>query len=66
MTLLYLLHSLNILLSFPVGSEVKYLPAMQEIQADANLIAESGRAPRGGYGNPLQYSCLKNPVRRGA
>ena len=32
MTPLYLLHSLNILLSFPVGSEVKYLPAMQETQ----------------------------------
>ena len=32
MTLLYLLHSLNILLSFPVGSKVKYLPATQETQ----------------------------------
>ena len=25
-----------------------------------------GRSPGGGYGNPLQYSCLENPVDRGA
>ena len=25
-------------------------------------IAESGRSPGGGHGNPLQYSCLKNPM----
>ena len=27
---------------------------------------ESGRSPREGNGNPLQYSCLENPVDRGA
>ena len=26
---------------------------------------ESGRSPGGGHGNPLQYSCLKNPMDRG-
>jgi len=26
---------------------------------------ESGRSPGGGHGNPLQYSCLKNPTDRG-
>ena len=26
----------------------------------------SGRSPGGGHGNPLQYSCLKNPMDRGA
>ena len=26
----------------------------------------SGRSPRGGSGNPLQYSCLENPMDRGA
>ena len=26
----------------------------------------SGRSPGGGHGNPLQYSCLENPVDRGA
>ena len=29
-------------------------------------IAESGRSPGGGNNNPLQYSCLKNPMDRGA
>ena len=30
------------------------------------LIPVSGRAPREGNGNPLQYSCLGNPMDRGA
>ena len=30
------------------------------------LIPESGRSPAGGHGNPLQYSCLENPMNRGA
>ena len=29
-------------------------------------IPESGRSPGGGYGNPRQYSCLENPMDRGA
>ena len=29
-------------------------------------IPESGRSPRGRWGNPLQYSCLENPMDRGA
>ena len=29
-------------------------------------IPGSGRSPEGGHGNPLQYSCLENPVDRGA
>ena len=29
-------------------------------------IPGSGRSPREGYGNPLQYSCLGNPMDRGA
>ena len=33
---------------------------------DAGLIAGLGRSPGGGHGNPLQYSCLENPVDRGA
>ena len=32
---------------------------------DAVLILESGRSPGGGYGNPLQYSCLGNLMDRG-
>ena len=33
---------------------------------DAGLIPRSGRSPGGGDGNPLQYSCLENPMDRGA
>ena len=33
---------------------------------DAGLIPRSGRSPRGGNGNPLQCSCLGNPMDRGA
>ena len=33
---------------------------------DMGLIPGSGRSPRGGQGNPLEYSCLKNPMDRGA
>ena len=29
-------------------------------------IPESGRSPGGGHGNALQYSCLENPMDRGA
>ena len=32
---------------------------------DTCLIPGSGRAPGGGKGNPLQYSCLENPMDRG-
>ena len=30
------------------------------------LIPELGRSPGGGHGNPLQYSCLEDPMDRGA
>ena len=33
---------------------------------DAGLIPGLGRFPEGGNGKPLQYSCLENPVDRGA
>ena len=33
---------------------------------DAGSIPGSGRSPEGGHGNPLQYSCLENPMDRGA
>jgi len=33
---------------------------------DEGLIPGSGRSPVEGNGNPLQYSCLKNPMNRGA
>ena len=33
---------------------------------DPSLIPGSGRSPGEGHGNPLQYSCLENPMNRGA
>ena len=32
---------------------------------DDGSVSGSGRSPGGGKGNPLQYSCLKNPMERG-
>ena len=38
---------------------------MQENFRDAGSFPRSGRSPGEGNGNPLQYSCLENPVDRG-
>ena len=43
---------------------VKNLPAGDV--SNAGSILGSGRSPRGGYGNLLQYSCLENSMDRGA
>ena len=40
---------------------VKNPPANAGDIKDAGLIPGSGKSPGGGYGNPLQYSCLDNP-----
>ena len=45
---------------------VKDPPASAGDRRDLGLIPELGRPPGGGHGNPLQYSCLENPVDRGA
>ena len=43
---------------------VKKLPAMQETWVQS--LGWVGRSPGEGNGNPLQYSCLENPMNRGA
>ena len=50
-------------MDFPGSSAVKNLPANAGI---AGSISGSGRSPGEGNGNPLQYSCLGNPMDRGA
>ena len=45
---------------------VKNVPANAEDLREVDLIPELGRHPGGGHGNPLQYSCLENPMDRGA
>ena len=42
----------------PHGSAVKNPPTMQEMQVE--------KISRAGHGHPLQYSCLENPMDRGA
>ena len=51
---------------FPAGAIVKNPPANAGDAVDAGSIAGSGRSPGVGNGNSLQYSCLENPVDRGA
>ena len=50
---------------FPHGSVVKNPPANAGAARDAVSIPGSGRSPGEGNGNPLQNSCLENPVDRG-
>ena len=49
-----------------VALVVKTLPANAGDIRDTSLIPESGRFPGGWHGNPLQYSCLENPMEREA
>ena len=50
-------------MGFPGGSEVK---ASACSAGDLGLIPGLGRPLREGNGNPLQYSCLENPMDGGA
>ena len=50
-------------IGFSDGSVVKNMPANV---GDMDLIPESGRSPGEENGNPLHYSCLGNPMDRGA
>ena len=45
---------------------VKSPPAKAGDVRDADLTPGSGRSPGGGYGNPLHYFCMENPMDRGA
>ena len=49
-------------MDFPGGLVVKNLPANA---GDVGSIPGSGRSPGEGNGNPIQYSCLGNPMDRG-
>ena len=53
-------------IGFPGGSVVKNLPANAGDTGDLGSIPGSGRSPGKGNGNPLQDSCLGNPMDRGA
>ena len=49
-----------------VAVVVKNLPAIAGDVRDTGQIPKQGRFPGGGHGNPAQYSCLENPMNRGA
>ena len=63
----YILDSIiSILRASKVALVVKNPPANAEDIKHAGLISGSGRSPGEGNGNPFQYSCLENPMDRGA
>ena len=53
-------------LGFQGGSLVKNVPANAGNPRYVGLTPESGSYPVVGNGNPLQYSCLENSIKRGA
>ena len=55
--------SFGLVMGFPGGSEVK---ASACNEGDPGSIPGSGSSPGEGNGNPLQYSCLENPMEGGA
>ena len=50
-------------MGFPGSSDDKESACNAE---EPGSVPGSGRSPGGGHGNPLQYSCLENPMDRGA
>ena len=53
-------------MGFLGGIVLKNLPAYAGDARNMVLVLGWGRSPRVGNGNPLQYSCLRNPMDRGA
>ena len=51
---------------FPGGSDSKESACNTGVAGDMGSIPGSGRSPGEGNGNSLQYSCLENPMDRGA
>ena len=54
------------LVGFPGGSVVKNSPTSAGDTRDMTSVPRLRRPPGEGNGNPLQYSCLGNPMNRGA
>ena len=59
-------HHLPSLRASQVALVVKNPPAKAGDVRDPGSIPGLGRSPGGGHGNSLQYSCLENPMHRGA
>ena len=61
----YMVYSMQLYAS-QVALVIKNPPANAGDRRDMNSIPGSGRSPEEGHSNPLQYSCLENPMDRGA
>ena len=59
---LYIFFDMNFM-TFPDGPVIKSPPANA---GDMGSVPGSGRSPGDGISNPVQYSCLGNPMHRGA
>ena len=53
-------------MGFPGGASGKEPPTNARDRRDAGLMPGLGRSPGGGHGKPLQHSCWKNRMDRGA
>ena len=53
-------------MGFPGGSTGKNLPTNAGDIRDSGSMSRLGRSPGGRNGNPIQYTCLENPMDRGA
>ena len=62
----HLEYRINVLWASQVALVIKYLPANSGDLRVTGSIPGSGRSPREGHSNPLQFSCLENPMNRGA
>ena len=65
-TIIFNLLGVSVLEASQVALVVKNVPAKAGDIRVVSLIPGSGRSPRGGHDNPLQYSCLENPMDREA
>ena len=66
MTVYYILMSILVIGASLVALVVMSLPANAEDLRDSGSTPGLRRSPGKGHGNPLQYSCLENPLDRGA
>ena len=62
----FLIWNIGLFAASQVTLVVKNPPAKAGDIGDAGSIPGPGRSPEGGHGHPLQYSCLENPMDRGA
>ena len=57
---------MTLCMTFQVAGVVKKPPASAGDVRDVGSIPGLGKSPGGRHDNPLQYSCLENPMDRGA